>query len=195
LPAGLAAAGCAVLLCGCAATERVVLLPDEDGRTGTVVVEGRGGDGTLSEAWAEARMAGAGRVTQRPRDRAGVESEFAATLSALPADPRQFTLYFVGDSDTLTDASAADARAVLAEIARLPHAEVVAIGHTDSTGDTAYNDALSLARARVVRDMLVGLGVAGERIAIAGRGEREPVVATPDETAEPRNRRVEINVR
>jgi outer membrane protein OmpA-like peptidoglycan-associated protein len=30
---------------------------------------------------------------------------------------------------------------------------------------------------------------------VAGRGEREPEVATGDEIAEPRNRRVEINVR
>jgi len=30
---------------------------------------------------------------------------------------------------------------------------------------------------------------------VAGRGEREPLVTTEDEVAEPRNRRVEITVR
>jgi flagellar motor protein MotB len=30
---------------------------------------------------------------------------------------------------------------------------------------------------------------------VAGRGEREPIVPTEDEVAEPRNRRVEITVR
>ena len=32
-------------------------------------------------------------------------------------------------------------------------------------------------------------------INVAGRGEREPIVPTADEVSEPRNRRVEINVR
>jgi outer membrane protein OmpA-like peptidoglycan-associated protein len=39
------------------------------------------------------------------------------------------------------------------------------------------------------------MGVARDSIQVAGRGEREPLVPTPDEAAEPRNRRVEITVR
>ena len=46
-----------------------------------------------------------------------------------------------------------------------------------------------------MRDDLVKLGVAPGQIQVAGRGEREPLVATDDEVAEPRNRRVEISVR
>jgi outer membrane protein OmpA-like peptidoglycan-associated protein len=38
-------------------------------------------------------------------------------------------------------------------------------------------------------------GIAPDRITTAGRGEREPLVPTADEVAEPRNRRVEISVR
>jgi hypothetical protein len=34
-----------------------------------------------------------------------------------------------------------------------------------------------------------------EQVSVAGRGEREPIVPTEDEVAEPRNRRVEITVR
>jgi len=37
--------------------------------------------------------------------------------------------------------------------------------------------------------------VSAERIAVSGRGEREPAVSTADNVAEPRNRRVEILVR
>jgi outer membrane protein OmpA-like peptidoglycan-associated protein len=46
-----------------------------------------------------------------------------------------------------------------------------------------------------VRDELVKVGIAADRIRVEGRGEREPLVPTPDEVAEPRNRRVEISVR
>ncbi len=69
------------------------------------------------------------------------------------------------------------------------------IGHTDRVGTVPYNDALSLRRADRVRNDLVQLGIPSDRITVAGRGEREPIVATEDEVPEPRNRRVEITVR
>jgi outer membrane protein OmpA-like peptidoglycan-associated protein len=72
---------------------------------------------------------------------------------------------------------------------------VVVIGHTDRVGNDQYNDRLSLQRAERVRGELVRLGIPESRIRTAGRGEREPLVATDDEVPEPRNRRVEINVR
>ena len=46
-----------------------------------------------------------------------------------------------------------------------------------------------------MRDLLVAAGVPAESVSVAGRGEREPVVATADEVAEARNRRVEIKLR
>jgi len=46
-----------------------------------------------------------------------------------------------------------------------------------------------------MRDSLVALGIPAGRIQAAGRGKREPLVPTDDNVAEPRNRRVEINVR
>ena len=45
------------------------------------------------------------------------------------------------------------------------------------------------------RDMLVERGFNAARVDAVGRGEREPVVAAPDNTAEPRNRRAEITIR
>ena len=52
------------------------------------------------------------------------------------------------------------------------------IGHTDRVGAVPYNDTLSLRRAERVRDELVKVGVASERIRVEGRGEREPLVQT-----------------
>jgi outer membrane protein OmpA-like peptidoglycan-associated protein len=37
--------------------------------------------------------------------------------------------------------------------------------------------------------------VPANKLEVVGRGEREPLVATDDEVDEPKNRRVEINVR
>jgi outer membrane protein OmpA-like peptidoglycan-associated protein len=72
---------------------------------------------------------------------------------------------------------------------------VTVIGHTDLVGSDQYNDALSTQRAQRVRDELVHAGMAGQHVEIASRGKREPLYRTPEGVAEPRNRRVEINVR
>ena len=67
--------------------------------------------------------------------------------------------------------------------------------HTDRVGTVEANDRLSMTRAQAVRDMLVEGGLARAAIAVVGRGEREPVVATADEVAVARNHRVDIKIR
>jgi len=69
------------------------------------------------------------------------------------------------------------------------------IGHTDTVGADAFNDKLSLERAQTVREILIGMGVPAQNITAAGRGRRELLVPTADNVSEPRNRRVELNVR
>ncbi len=95
----------------------------------------------------------------------------------------------------LTPASRSLLANVGTELAALPAGEAVVIGHTDRMGAREFNDRLSLQRAELVRERLVGAGVPRDAISVAGRGEREPVVVTADEVAEPRNRRVDIKLR
>ena len=66
------------------------------------------------------------------------------------------------------------------------------VGHTDSVGTDAANQALSLARAQAVRNYLIANGVSPNRIRAVGRGENQPVAQndTPENRAQ--NRRVEI---
>jgi outer membrane protein OmpA-like peptidoglycan-associated protein len=103
--------------------------------------------------------------------------------------------YYLDDSDVFTPASKLEIPKISAEIAGHPAPEVVVVGHTDRVGSLAYNDTLSLRRAERVRSGLAQMGIPPDQIRVAGRGEREPLVATEDEVAEPRNRRVEITVR
>jgi len=91
--------------------------------------------------------------------------------------------------------SRAELDKVFRELRRRPLPDILVTGHTDTVGGLAYNDRLSLARAERLREMLVALGIPADRIQAAGRGKREPLVATDDNVAEPRNRRVEISVR
>lgn len=75
-----------------------------------------------------------------------------------------------------------------------PGANVRIIGHTDSTGTNAVNDALSGRRAASARDYLTARGVTINRIAIDGRGSREPLADNSTPAGRAMNRRVEIFV-
>jgi outer membrane protein OmpA-like peptidoglycan-associated protein len=75
-----------------------------------------------------------------------------------------------------------------------PVTTVTIIGHTDSTGTDAINNPLSVNRAASTRDYLVARGVAASRIAIDGRGSREPIADNNSAEGRAKNRRVEIFV-
>lgn len=66
-------------------------------------------------------------------------------------------------------------------------------GHTDTVGSREANMALSKERAEKVADFLEkNFGVGANRIEAVGRGEEAPLIPTPDQTNEPRNRRVQV---
>lgn len=183
----------AALLVGCA-HETIVLLPSQDGKPSAVVVSTSRGTTTLDAPYATARTRfGATRADRL--DAAAVKTAFGDTLGALPQRPVSFMLYFIEDSDEYTPESRAEIEHVFAELTRRPAPEIAVIGHTDRIGAVDYNDGLSLRRAERVRDDLIGQGIPAASISAAGRGEREPLVQTADEVTEPRNRRVELNVR
>ena len=183
----------AVLLSACAqkSADTIVVLPDPDGRTGTVVVQRGEERHVLNQPYAASRPGE--QVTQLPP--AEIRQSFGSTLEALPARPAAFVLYFVTGSDELTPASKAELQKVLAALKQRPSPEVVAIGHTDTVGEMASNDRLSAQRAERMKAYLIEIGIPAERIKTAGRGSRELLVQTARNVDEPRNRRVEVNVR
>ena len=75
-----------------------------------------------------------------------------------------------------------------------PVTTVTIVGHTDNTGTDAINNPLSINRAASTRDYIVARGVASNRIAIDGRGSREPIADNYSEQGRAKNRRVEIFV-
>ncbi len=168
--------------------ETVVVLPSPDGHTGTVVVQ-RGGERHVLNL-----LAG-GRSEMVQLSDAEVRQSFAVTLEALPASPATFLLYFVRGTDELTDESKQELTKILAELKRRPVPNVMVVGHTDTVGKLEANDLLSAQRAERMKGFLTEIGIPARQIQTAGRGERELLVPTADNIDEPRNRRVEINVR
>ena len=75
-----------------------------------------------------------------------------------------------------------------------PNTDVVIVGYTDSTGNDAINNPLSLRRANSTRQYLVSHGVSGARIQTEGRGSADPIASNSTAEGRSRNRRVEIFV-
>jgi outer membrane protein OmpA-like peptidoglycan-associated protein len=183
------------MLAGCATQSgSVVLLPERDGRDAAVTVTQGERSIVLDRPYAAAELTSAGpRATTASA--ADVESRFGAALAAQPMRPTAFTLFFVEQTDGLTEASQGMLDGVLAAIARYPVPDVIVVGHTDLVGSDAFNDQLARKRAEAIRQMLIARGIAPGSIVTIGRGKREPAVPTADGVAEPRNRRVEMIVR
>jgi outer membrane protein OmpA-like peptidoglycan-associated protein len=188
----------AVFLSGCATApppDRIVLLPEADGKPSALVVKSAQGETTLYRPYAAADVSVTGAIAPAQSSFEEVRARFGAVLGAQPPRPVSWLVHFVSGREELTPDSAPVLEQVKAELARRPAPEIAVIGHTDRVGKAEANDALSLKRAQFVRDALIGAGIGAQQIEVAGRGEREPLVPTADEVAEPRNRRVEINVR
>lgn len=187
---------CLLLLAGCANKNLVVVIPDTaDGHIGAVVVEASGNKTVLDTAYAGATPGSGGAMKPVTADAKEVTEIFGTALTAQPTPPKVFTLYFTNDSDQLTADSKGAFEEVFLEAKRRKVAEVVVTGHTDTMGDGAYNDTLSLQRAKAVSKLFVAGGLTPDQVIAAGRGERELLVQTADNISEPRNRRVEITVR
>jgi outer membrane protein OmpA-like peptidoglycan-associated protein len=193
-----AASALSIFVAGCASppAERVVLLPGPDGKAGAVVVAtNAGGSMLLDQPYTAVAINNQGRINAVREDAASVRVRYQAALDAQPARPVSFSVFFVRGKDEITMESKPLVEKLKAEIARRPAPEIMVIGHTDRVGSDASNDILSLKRAEAMRNALVKAGIAASSISIAGRGEREPLVPTADEVAEPKNCRVEVNVR
>lgn len=177
---------------------RVVLLPQEDGRPSAVVVSTRSGEQTLNQPFqrATALVGATGGPVVDQLDPAKVRADNQPLFDLAPPPAQRFTVFFEAGGVTLTsDSQQAMREAVAAAIGR-SGGDIVIRGYTDTVGSAAQNDELSRRRAQQVRQMFVDQRqFPAARIEAVGRGERDLAVRTPDETDEPRNRRVVIEVR
>jgi outer membrane protein OmpA-like peptidoglycan-associated protein len=188
------ALACTILLAGCPRQALFVVLPNEEGGAGAITVDDGKTLTTLDQHYAAAESrSGSSAPVEESRGNIGVI--FRRAMAAQPMLPQHFRLYFILGSNRLTPESAAAYRSVFNDIEQRPVYQVEVIGFTDTLGDLASNQALSVSRAVAIRAALVRDGVDRDAISVAGRGELDLLVPTPDHVAEPRNRRVEITVR
>lgn len=124
---------------------------------------------------------------------AGLRDMYAA-MEQKPAAPMakmdDIIVYFGFDSAMLSD----EAKAQLDKAAMMSKkADALMIsGHTDTSGNAAYNEALALKRASMVADYLKSAGVSARSMRVGASGEKINAVTTGDDVKEARNRRVTV---
>jgi peptidoglycan-associated lipoprotein len=184
----------------CAPTQYLALLAEDDGTVGRVTVRSvkspSAPANNLTEALQAVKMdtsaadCGVFKVTAQQ-----VQSDFGDALKAAPRKPEVYLLYF----DLGTTRLVASSRALLPTIvqrARLRKgADVSVIGHTDTKASTHSNEVLARRRAERVASELHRARLAVTAIEVDSYGESLLLIPTPDETPEPRNRRVEVTLR
>ena len=101
---------------------------------------------------------------------------------------------FETGSATITPGSVQTLTGLASVLKCYPSARVELDGYTDSTGNPAANQKLSMDRADAVKDLLVKNGVEESRISTKGFGETHPLASNATATGRAENRRTEMVV-
>jgi OmpA-OmpF porin, OOP family len=183
-------------LSGCSTPrDKIILLPDPEGRVGAVIVHSATGEQTINKAYAGVDVTQGGAIEKTMDSQSSVQTRYAELLAARPPRPMTFTIFFLFDSATdLAPESSATVKQLKAVLATWPAPQLVVVGHTDLAGSQEFDDTLAMRRAQTVAAFLVKQGIPARQIETAARGKREPLVRTPDGVPNRMNRRVVITI-
>jgi OOP family OmpA-OmpF porin len=175
--------------------DKIILLPDPEGKVGAVIVHSATGQQTINKAYAGVDVTQGGAIEKTMDSQSSVETRYSQLLAARPPRPRTFTIFFLFDSATdLAPESLATVKELKAVLATWPAPQLVVVGHTDLAGSQDFDDNLSKRRAQTVAAFLIKQGISAQQIETAARGKREPLVHTADGVPNRMNRRVVITI-
>ena len=126
-----------------------------------------------------------------PAPRALTEDEIfeKATVDELNKQGVLADAFFALDSVELNQESRGTIQKNGEYMKRRMSTKIMVEGHADSRGTNEYNLALAERRAGAVRDYLVSLGIAADRITIVSKGEEAPFCTEESESCWQQNRR------
>jgi OOP family OmpA-OmpF porin len=175
--------------------DKIILLPDPEGKVGAVIVHSATAQQTINKAYSGVDVTQGGAIEKTMDSQSSVETRYSQLLAARPPRPRTFTIFFLFDSATdLAPESLATVKELKAVLATWPAPELVVVGHTDLAGSQDFDDNLSKRRAQTVAAFLIKQGISAQQIETAARGKREPLVHTADGVPNRMNRRVVITI-
>lgn len=186
-----------LFISNCAKRTMVVLVPDPDGKVGSIAVSNQAGSVTIDTANKATIIKDQKTLPSPPKEleEQTINNIFSEVIAIQPLSPAHFILYFEKNTNVLTPASVNLITAILSAIRERNSTDISVVGHADSAGDKDYNLSLSKRRATLVSTLLVEKGIEQHFIRTTSHGEENPLIKTKDNVSEPRNRRVEVIVR
>jgi len=131
----------------------------------------------------------AGAASSSSTSSSSLEAAQRNESTATPASSPLKDVYFEFDSYDLRPDARATLKANGEWLRSNPSAQVQIEGHCDERGTTEYNLALGSKRAQSVKDYLVTLGAAADRLSTISYGEELPVCTEHNEACWQKNRR------
>ena len=115
-------------------------------------------------------------------------------LPAAAVVDRKAIIHFDYNSNELPQKAYETLNDIVKFTSQRPDLKITVEGYTDSRGNTVYNKKLSQYRADMVKNYLIGNGIAPAKISARGRGPENPIENNATVEGRKQNRRVEISV-
>ncbi len=133
--------------------------------------------------------------TERVKEVLAPEEKLARENAALATFLSGHTISFKTNTAQIDE----NGRQVLDDVYAMLKSEknlhLVIVGHTDASGNDAYNRDLSRRRAQAVADYLRQKGLTDAVFEVIGKGSTEPIAENGTQEGRLRNRRVEIRIK
>ena len=122
----------------------------------------------------------------------------AASVKPVAAQSEVITLsddvLFAFNQSDLTPTAKSRLDALMSKFEDADVVSIKVVGHTDSVGSDAYNQALSEQRASSVAEYLLSQGVVPNKVTSEGKGESQPIADNETEEGRAKNRRVDLHI-
>ncbi|MEC3879657.1 OmpA family protein [Parapedobacter sp. 10938] len=103
-------------------------------------------------------------------------------------------IFFETDRYTLLPQSKSDLEQLIKFLSLNSNVRIEIVGHTDNTGNDAYNQQLSENRAKAVYDYLLNAGISASRLSFKGYGPFQPVASNDTPEGRQLNRRTDFTI-
>ncbi len=184
-----------VLFLGCSKTTVVLLDSGKVGSSITVTTQKATTKIDKIDAYVELENPNEAPSQVKEMSKEEITKRFGNVLKASPLKPLSYLLYFKVGSTLLTQESEKTLKKALKTIKERSPCSVDIIGHTDTTGSSTINQKISLKRAKYIKATIEKKDIRVVALKAKGYGEEDLQVKTSNNTANAKNRNVEIFIK